>query len=269
MDSRIVYTSRSRQKKSRFTKGKVYALLGFFVFALAAGGSVYALRYPDWQIIHVSITGLEKISPDDVRRVISQELTGSVAFVMPKSSYFLFDSARAEARAREAFPRLETIEIKKEFPSTLSVTAHERGFWAMYCIESGACGYIDATGFLYETAPASTGSLILKITSDASRLDVPSEPLARDLAQSLGRFASMLEEKTDEKAQEFIISQNLLDEFKVRTQSGFLLFVKRDDDYESVLRVLDTVLKEEVGNKKSSLEYIDLRFGNKVFYKSR
>ena len=35
----------------------------------------------------------------------------------------------------------------------------------------------------------------------------------------------------------------------------------------NALRVLKKVLDEEIGDKRGGLDYIDLRFGNKVFYK--
>jgi hypothetical protein len=46
-----------------------------------------------------------------------------------------------------------------------------------------------------------------------------------------------------------------------------LLILNVKDDYSRVFSVLKTVLENEIKDKAKDIDYIDLRFGNKVFYK--
>lgn len=270
MESRILYTPRMRRKRKRISRRAVFAFLVVSLAASILGGVAYLLRYPTWQIAEISLSGFERVLPADIEAKIQEDLRGTRAFVLPRSSYFLFDAAASEEKILKNFPRLESVHIKKEFPSKISVIAKEREFWAIYCAgESDQCGYIDRTGFVYEEAPVSTGSLILTVFRDTGSVQIPSQSLERALVEKFILFGTLLKDATGEDVESFILSGGLDDEFRARVRSGFFLYVKRDDDFEAVVKTLKIFLEKEIGKNKNSLEYVDLRFGNKIFYKSR
>ena len=80
-------------------------------------------------------------------------------------------------------------------------------------------------------------------------------------------FSELLKNETGEEVESFILSGGLDDEFRARVRSGFFLYVKRDDDFVRVVKTFKIFLEKEIGEKKRFLEYVDLRFGNKIFYK--
>lgn len=268
MESRILYTPRMRRRKKRISRRAVFAFLVVFLAASILGGVVYLLRYPAWQIAEISFLGLRRVAPADIEASIREDLLSSFAGVLPRSSYFLFDSAASEEKILKDFPRLESVHITKEFPSKISVAVKEREFWAIYCAgESGRCGYIDKTGFVYEEAPVSTGSLILTVFRDTGSVQIPSQSLERALVEKFILFGALLKDATGEEVESFILSGGLDDEFQARVRSGYFLYVKRDDDFAKVTKTLKIFLEKEIGEKKRGLEYVDLRFGNKIFYK--
>jgi len=259
-----------RRRKKRISRRAVFAVLCFVLAGGIAGGAVYLLRYPLWQITEISFSGFGRVAPTDVEAKIQEDLRGSFLLVLPRSSYFLFDSEASEEKILKDFPRLESVQIRKEFPSKISVAAKEREFWAIYCAgESGRCGYIDRTGFVYEEAPVSTGSLILAVFRDTGGVQIPSQSLEQALVEKFILFSALLKNETGEEVESFILSGGLDDEFRARVRSGFFLYVKRDDDFARVVKTFKIFLEKEIGEKKRGLEYVDLRFGNKIFYKSR
>ena len=110
-----------RRRKKRISRRAVFVGLACIATAGLLGGAIYLLRYPAWQITEISFSGLERVLPADVEVKIQEDLLGSFALVLPRSSYFLFDSAASEEEIRKKFPRLESIHIGKEFPSKISV----------------------------------------------------------------------------------------------------------------------------------------------------
>lgn len=54
---------------------------------------------------------------------------------------------------------------------------------------------------------------------------------------------------------------------RVVTTDGFGILFDASGDIESQLKNLDVVLREEVGESRGGLQYIDLRFGDRVYYK--
>ena len=56
-------------------------------------------------------------------------------------------------------------------------------------------------------------------------------------------------------------------EIRVETANGFKLWFDRTKNLSESFKVLKTVLEQEIKDRRQELSYIDLRFGNKVFYK--
>jgi hypothetical protein len=54
---------------------------------------------------------------------------------------------------------------------------------------------------------------------------------------------------------------------RIVTTDGFAILFDASGDIESQLKNLDVVLREEVGESRGGLQYIDLRFGDRVYYK--
>ena len=57
--------------------------------------------------------------------------------------------------------------------------------------------------------------------------------------------------------------------YKKTGKEGWSVIVTRAKEPELWLPVLRTLLTEEIKGRRNQLEYLDLRFGNKVFYKFR
>ena len=68
---------------------------------------------------------------------------------------------------------------------------------------------------------------------------------------------------------EFILSTAIASEIRVRTRDGFLLLLKKNDSFAATLKVVKRVLEGKIGANRHSLDHIDARFNNKVFYKLR
>jgi hypothetical protein len=259
---------RKRHKEKRTSRRGILIFLFILLFFSVFGGAVYFARYPDWQISEIIITGLERLAPETIRENVEKEIQGNFAFIFPRKSYMLIRADTIKKEIVKDFPRVESVSVTKEFPSKIVVEVKERSFWAVYCVKGEAlCGYIDKTGFVYEEAPHSTSLLIRKIESDRGSVVVPSQKFDALFIEKLDMFAEALRNGAREEVGTFLVSEDLEDEFKVETQSGFYLYVKRDDDPEKVVKILKTFLEKEIGTNKKLLEYVDLRFGNKVFYK--
>ena len=55
---------------------------------------------------------------------------------------------------------------------------------------------------------------------------------------------------------------------QVKTNAGWHIYLKMNDDIKAQLENLDLTLKNSIApDEQSKLEYIDLRFGEKVYYK--
>ena len=65
------------------------------------------------------------------------------------------------------------------------------------------------------------------------------------------------------------LSTSTPDDVRLELAEGWQIWVTATRPTSEWLPVLVTVLEKDVGPRRSELEYVDLRFGNKVFYKYR
>lgn len=265
--SRILYTARETKPVKKISKKRIWFLLVFFGLTAFLIGGVYLLRLSYWQIRKVEVGSSGVLTPQEIKAKIDDFLPGKILYFLPRSSFLLFSSSGLAAILQEDFPQIESLSIQKKFPDSLGVTVKERELFGVFCNEE--CVYIDKKGFAYDSAPSSSGSLLVKIKSDAARAQVGSTVVDSTLMNDFLLLFAGVGKASGVKAIAYEFSVKIPSEIKVETSERFKLIFKRGGDFEKAFRALKTVLEQEVKDKRSQLEYIDLRFGNKVFYRFR
>lgn len=275
---RIVYDAGNKQSGRQNYKRRFFGAAMLLILAAVIYGAVYAIRYPRWQISRIEIAGTETLDKDALADFLKDKIGGNRVFFAPKSSFFLIRTENLSQVIASQFLKIDSIEIRKKFPDTISISLRERKLWGIYCNNlspnedseergDAACAYIDTRGFAYGTAPDSRGSLIVKIKSDGTPPGIGSQIISEDAAEKMRHFSRELKTRLDIETVGFELLAKLPAEFRAVTADGFRIYVNRDDDFENSFRVLSALFQGELKNKKENLAYIDARFGNKVFYK--
>ena len=122
---------------------------------------------------------------------------------------------------------------------------------------------------IYREAPAVEGSLITKIVSDGPREDIGQGVLSSETLLQFEELAREFQTTASIRITSFELKQNAPKDYWLHASEGFSVIVTREDMPARVAGIVSTVLQSEVKSNRASLEYIDARFGNKVFYKLR
>ena len=148
--------------------------------------------------------------------------------------------------------------------------------FAIYCAKPSdtpdsapQCFFMDHDGVIFRESPNIEGTLILKFT-----LEGPTPRLGNIVFSSaeINKFESWVnefKERMNLGIVRFQFKQNAPKDIWLRTDGGFDVIVAKDSEPGSTASVVKTVLAEKVKEDRNRLEYIDARFGNKVFYKLR
>lgn len=289
---RVVLPSRPRRRKKKKLSGR---RLRFF--AVAAGcalvfiGLLALVRAERFRIGSIDISGAETVSADEVRDAVRTVLAEAHNFIVPGDFIPLVNNDEIIRRLRKQFPRLRAVRIAPSSGRTLAVVVEERELWAILCtggadetagtasstppspspinneLSSPPCAYVDREGFAYGVAPQLAGSLILKITTDAADIPLGASALEAKLIDRIIFLADHLPATIGEPITDISFSVNVPSELGARAASGFWMRFKRDDEGERALAVLARILRDEIKSRRKQVDYIDLRFGNKVFYK--
>jgi len=240
---------------------------------LICGGVIFALREPRLQIRNITLRGIKTLDERAVRDEISARLTGARFYVLPRSSFFLADTAAIASGLKHDFSRIRDVTAVKNFPDKLDISVTERIFWGVFCdglaaSSTPACVYIDPEAIAYEHAPEPQGKLILSIRSDAvGDIALGASALDPAVMGEIRNLAERIPAETGSALAGFELHSRVPSEIRAVAGEGFTMIFKREDDYTATLRVLKRVLDGEIKDRRSRMDYIDLRFGNKVFYK--
>lgn len=255
------------------------------VFLCVLGALYYMLQLPLLRFSDVHVAGLQTLSSEEVMGAVRADLAGTYFFLIPRDSYFFVSGAYLEERLKKQFSRIAEVAVKKTTGQPLSVTITERSVWGIVCEKANsvggsqevlpvqekktdACFYIDRSGTAFEDVSSFAGSLFPVIYKEEPGMlgqiavapaDVEFFESSRDflhLASGLSLF-SMESQKTSPNDMHLYLKE------------GWELIVPRDKSPEEWTHVLDVLLSGEIKDRKKDLLYVDLRFGNKVFYKFR
>ena len=287
-------SQRITQKRRR---GIIIRLVLFFVLlAVLASLAVVLMRLDAFKVQEISVTGNREISADDIRGVAEEYATGSVGFIFPKSNILLYPVSTVEASLNSKFPQLSEVLVTRTGLSAIHVQVLERQPRAMWCksesLSDDECFLIDEKGYIYsKTTPD-----VLAVTSSATSTpliyfyggvdDTASSSLSSPIGATLRTTSHFLDilalvkNIQDSKLDAFgvLIVDN--HEFSVLLSDGAeLLFSDArplDESFANLKTALSSDAFKATSSKATSatstskgFEYIDTRFGNKVFFKMK
>ena len=269
--SRIVYPSKPREKRSRSRIWiGVFIVLGLAGLAISFG---YAFYLPYFRIQQIEIHSAEIIPAAEVEAVIRREITGREWLILPRDNFFLISGEGLEHVIRDRFSQIETVSVGRRFPNRLTVEIRERILWGIYCRRENlaappdSCLYLDTHGVAYEDLSDIQGWLLPVVYAAGTKVigEEAVSPSAIEFYESAegslrGVGAEMLWVS---------FSTSSPAEMRLGLAEGWNILVTASRPVEEWTKVLAVVLEKEVAGRRSELEYVDLRFGNRVFYKYR
>jgi hypothetical protein len=149
--------------------------------------------------------------------------------------------------------------------SIIGAVNEEREAIGIWC-KRNDCFYFDKKGIIFEEAPKSSGSLLILIED------------ARDTAASIG--SAVLNESQIALAEDsqrllkgnfpFAVSSIVIragDAYELLTTEGWRVLLNNSDSLEYQLSNLKYLLDKEIKERRRELDYVDLRLGNRLYYK--
>jgi hypothetical protein len=275
----MVYDIRSAEQKRQTRKVLIIRLSIFFCVCLVLLGlSVWLSQLRSVQIDTVTISGATVLPVQDLEKEAQRVLVGKYWFMFPKTNVFLYPQKEVEHVLSEKFPRIQTFSSAVVDNHILSITVTEREPFALWCDTIPTttvipqCYFLDKNGFVFDHAPQFSGDAYFKYYGI-----LPYEaPIGSYYLSSTTRFHEL--SKFVETAKTLNITPLYI---SAKDQNSFELYVFGGgkilfDGTENMVKVSDrlsALLKTQnlVPREEGALlvDYIDLRFGNKMFFKPK
>ncbi len=262
-----------KRKRHRTLKNKITVL--FLLFLTILVGFVFLARWQKVNIINIQISGNKIIDTKMIEQIAKDKLTGYYLWVIPKTNFLLYPKKEIEKELTDKFKRLKDITLNIKDLKTLEINLSEREALYTWCgamppestgDDKQKCFFVDKDGFIFDEAPYFSGEVYFKFYGD--------------IEKNFTKLISFKEtlEKMDLKPVALQVLEN--DDIKISLSMGGKrisypeIIFKTDSNFQKLTENLQAALNTEplqsnFKNKYSSLLYIDLRFGNKVYYKFR
>lgn len=280
---RLLALKRKRRKNLR---NKILFLIFFFLILFI--GLIFLFRIDRLNIDTVMIDGNKVTDTKLINKIVENNLEGYYLYFLPKSNFLLFPKNKIKSDLEEEFKRLTNISFVLKNYKTLFISLLEKEGQYIWCgdslpdadtkTEDNLCYFIDKNGYVFDIAPYFSGNVYFRFFGSLNSGQI-SSPLgfyfSSEIFNKLISFKDVLIDMgikpisilvKDDKDVEIYLASNtpLLNAPKIILNSDFDL-EKISENLQAAL--ITEPLKSDFKNKYNSLLYIDLRFGNKVYFK--
>lgn len=271
-------TELKKHRRKTILNKILLCLLGLFaVFFLFA----YLSRLNTLNISEIQITGNKVVNTEEIKAVVEEQIAGKYLWLFPKSNIFFYPENNIKHELWNRFKRINNINLSINNNKILEISLTERDAKYTWCGEAPdlitklpseeQCYFVDANGYIFDIAPYFSGDVYFKFYGMANsgtyffKQNFKQLILFRDTLALMGLKPVSLFMTNDGDIQIFLSGN---------TSSGIQpkIILKTDADFENVAENLQAALNTEpllskFKNNYSKLQYIDLRFGNKVYDK--
>lgn len=256
---------RVRRRRARFA-----VIAGLLVLAgLIAYGVHYVSYLPRLNVGLINITGTESLDSSLVQSYIDSQLHDGSYHFLSRSNIFLYPKRVIEQGIVASFPRVKSARLSRErLSQTLNVAIEERKAFARWCASQDDCYALDEAGYIFAAESASSTTDFVEPYTFTG--DLTGEPIGQTFIP--GHMPGLLALLRIIQQQSGFLPAGIaiesVQDITIHFAQGFDLKASFGQDAAALARNLQLVLSSQaLSGKQDQLEYIDLRFGNRVYYK--
>lgn len=263
-------TAPSVKVDKRFSWKKFFVVFSILVLGV---GVFFALRAPALQVTTVTVSGANVLGADDVSEAVMQELSGTVVWVFPRTSIFLINEHSLAQSLKATFPRIETVSLRRTSFRGIAVTLKEYDAVYLWCTtKPDDCYFMDNQGVVYSEAPVFSGTAYSKIITGDPLQTLPFQGMETSAIARISRLEKGLSDIRIAPTTFITISPREMHiEFLHNKRISLLRIDPRVDVDTSLEYIYSGIRAEPLAslfyNQEKILQYLDVRFSNKVVYK--
>lgn len=217
-----------------------------------------------FKIKNLSIENLEnQESYNQISKILDEQKNENF-LIWKQNNIFLFNEDQfvelIKTRSNNYF---YDIEINKKFPNKIELKMSERSPKILIVTKKGQSFFDENANMSTSSTPSSNTFPILYIDED---IDLKNEIIKKENILFVLNVYKKLP-KYDLSISKIKIEITDDNKLIIEESRGFIIYFNMTKDVDEQINYLNVVIKEEIKEKLSQIQYIDLRFIPKVFYK--
>jgi hypothetical protein len=275
-----------------------------FIIVLLFAGVLWGAYTTSLQITEVNIRGTQGELESQIRADADAMLGQKVAWVLPKSNVFLFSKDSLHKQIEETYPKVLTVKVDTKGFNAITVDIVERKPHALWCSgvapqvtpdAMGRCFFVDDTGYIFAPSPyfsdhvyfelygepSDYQTIVASIATSSQEEDMSDDIvmtgevtfvgmhyIAEDSYRTVMSIVDLLRGVGIDTHTLVVHSKDLFE--LVMDEGGVIKFNTQVDPQRMVTDLktaLDAKFQENKDKTLSDIEYVDVRFTNKVVFK--
>lgn len=264
----------SSRLKTRRKKLLLYKFTLFIVIILLSLGALgWLMRFDEVTIQNIVIKGYSTVGRDLLNTLTETHLTGSYFFLFPKNSIFIYPKHVIEASVLESFKRIKKVSVSFTDFQSIVVEVEERQPDSLWCDNAtdiqngvGECYFLDDRGVIFAKAPSFSGNIFFRYYGVVEGHPIGNRFLSPDEFSTLRLFVLSLYKLNISPIFLSVIDK---DDMVLYMEGGNKILFGRTQNLSDIFSNLESILASDEFKDAgfSEIEYLDVRFGNKAYYK--
>jgi cell division septal protein FtsQ len=260
----IVKSQQVRARRKRRARLIILSLAGILLIA----GALWFIYAPNFAISEISINNDTALKDEILEEVVMYELSEKYFHIFPKSNILIYPRTSLKNKIRSMSWEVLSVNIKRSDAKSIVLDVENRVPYAIWCKSpsSRECFFIDKNGLIFLPATEFSKKLFPLLVGGISGGPLGQQLEDRGIYRNILSFISFLEEGG------LGVSYTHLDglDASVKLASGgSIIFdaLEVEEAAQNVRALLESEEVKEDGFDFDSIEYIDVRYGSKVFWK--
>jgi hypothetical protein len=266
-----------RREYSRPRNIRRLAVMGLIMAALA--GWIWFLAFSGFfSVTRVDIKGNARVATWEIEDAVKDIMKGRRWWLAPNDNLMFLSEDDLSAQLIDRFV-LASAEVTKKPPRTISITVAERVSSIMMSSPDGSHTVLDLDGTAIRVfrpgestdvaALGTQGHLI--VNEKDEKIALRERVLSKEVVETVVAARNAMQEVWNDTPAfaEARIEGKGSQTVKIVTSEGWTIYVDAKQPLKEQLANAKAIIESKVGQDRPKLEYIDVRFGEKIFYRMR
>lgn len=251
-------------KRRRKKKGKLFFIA--ITPLLIAVALTFLMRLDNLQVRNVQITETKRIPKETLEQIAKKELSGMYFGFLPRSNFLIYPKDKIESEIMNSSPAILSAKVSTLLDLSIKIDVKERLFSAFWCDVSERCYLMDENGIVFGNAEESEGLKFYGI--------IEGSPLSKkygdqNFFQTLYNFTEHVTDLGLRPTKVKVLSAEQANIFF--DDNSYLTINPGEKNKETLYNNLLLFIndqKNKNGGIMPKFQYIDARYGNKIFFKT-
>lgn len=252
-----------RREQKRKTRKTVLFLL---LTLMALGAAAYGFSRPQFRIDRIDISGSARVPAEEVTAAVREVLEGTYFSILPKSHALLYPKTAIKETLARRFPVFLNVSVSLRSLAAMRIAVREREPYALWCAAPEECYLLDETGFAFAAVEQNSDSRYYRFEEGTTTPPVGRVVITKDRLILLVGFLEGLGKLGLDPKSVYLRKG----ETEVSMRNGVRLIFSETEAEQALQRLSTLLAQENLFPKQNSLtgiNYIDLRYGNKIYFK--